>query len=81
MCLQVVEQCEGLRGWQYGVAALLWLPTLSAGLNIMAYTFAGYEPHHTCTSNSCTDSDGWLAHLNQETNTTWLAGVRTGRAS
>ena len=30
------------------MAALLWLPTLSAGLNIMSYTFSGYVPLHRC---------------------------------
>ena len=30
------------------MAGLLWLPTLSAGLNIMSYTFAGFAPPHRC---------------------------------
>ena len=33
---------------QYCVAALLWLPTLSAGLNIMSYTFAGQITARIC---------------------------------
>ena len=35
--------------FQFGIAALLWLPTLSGGLNIMSYTFAGYVPKHRCS--------------------------------
>ena len=37
-----------MTGPQYLVAGLLWLPTLSAGLNIMSYTFAGFTPPHRC---------------------------------
>jgi len=45
---RVIEECPELKRWQFSVAALLWLPTLSGGLNIMAYTFAGYVPKHRC---------------------------------
>lgn len=45
---RVIEECPELKRWQFAVAALLWLPTLSGGLNIMSYTFAGYVPNHRC---------------------------------
>jgi len=45
---RVIEECPELKRWQFAVAALLWLPTLSGGLNIMSYTFAGYAPPHRC---------------------------------
>ena len=39
------------------MAALLWLPTLSAGLNIMSYTFAGFVPDHRCHLPCLEDDD------------------------
>ena len=61
---RVIEDNPELRRWQVGVcwwpgdlltpllqycvAALLWLPTLSAGLNIMSYTFAGQITARIC---------------------------------
>ena len=45
---KLIEDNQELKRWQYCVAGLLWLPTLSAGLNIMSYTFAGFTPPHRC---------------------------------
>ena len=45
---RIIEESKELERWQYAIAALLWLPTLSAGLNIMSYTFAGFVPSHRC---------------------------------
>lgn len=52
---RIIEECEDLRRWQYLIAGLLWLPTLSGGLNIMSYTFAGFSPPHRC-SLPCQDT-------------------------
>ena len=56
---------------QYLMAALLWLPTLSGGLNIMSYTFAGFSPPHRC-SLPCQDNttldlsnQTWYSSLHQ----------------
>lgn len=73
---RVIEECPELKRWQFAVAALLWLPTLSGGLNIMSYTFAGYVPKHRCvlpceenTTSSQTSPEWFEAMADDELNT------------
>ena len=58
---------------QYCVAGLLWLPTLSAGLNIMSYTFAGYQPPFRCDI-SCEEK----SEINLD-NKTWYQKLDTSK--
>lgn len=69
----LIKENPELKRWQYCVAGLLWLPTLSAGLNIMSYTFAGYQPPFRCDI-SCEEK----SEINLD-NKTWYQKLDTSK--
>ena len=60
---------------QYLIAGLLWLPTLSGGLNIMSYTFAGFSPPHRCYL-PCQDTST-TSNTVELSNLTWYTSLHS----